>query len=305
MDLIKEVRSKRKKAINIYPYVLIFPGLFLICLILVYPLTRGIMSSFFAQEFMSLGLKKFIGLQQYERLAGDPSFWMTLKNTAIWVVAVVILQYLFGLSSALLLNRDFRGRGLFRSLILIPWVIPTIAGALSWQWIYDFQYGVLNYVLKAINVTQRGFDWIGGVDLALPSVIVVAVWKAGPFVTITLLAALQAIDRQLYEVADLDGAGIFRKFWHITMPGIKEVTITSMLLRVIWTFNQFDIVNVMTNGGPANSSMILPVYTYLTAFSFNELNYAAAIACVGLLLIGVVGVYYVVRNSRGMGVKTR
>ncbi len=305
MEIKKAVKPRRKIIKNIHPYILIFPGFFLICLILVYPLARGILSSFFAQEFMSLGLKKFVGLLQYKRLAGDPSFWMTLKNTAIWVVAVVVFQYLFGLSSALLLNREFRGRGVFRSLILIPWVVPTIAGALSWQWIFDWQFGVLNYVLKTIGVTARGFDWLGSIDLALPSVISVAVWKGGPFVTIMLLAALQAVDRQLYEVAELDGAGMLSKFWHITMPGIKEVTITSILLRIIWTFNQFDIVNIMTNGGPANASMILPVYTYLTAFSFNELNYAAAIACVGLLIIGVVGVYYIVRNSRGMGVKVK
>lgn len=281
---------------GVYPYLLITPGLLMIGIILVFPLLRGIISSFFKQEFTSLSLVEWNNFRNYQLLFDDSSFWMTLGNTAIWVVVVVSFQYLLALSTALLLNKKYLGRSLARSLVLIPWVIPTIAGTLTWRWIFDYQYGVLNYLLRLLGL--QGLNWLGSTDLSLVACMITAVWKAAPFVTIVLLAGLQSIDVQLYEAASIDGANAFQKFRNITLPGIKSVTVTCLILKTIWTFNQFDIVSIMTNGGPANSSMILPVYTYLTAFSFNQLNYAAAIACTGILLILPVAIVYVIRNAR-------
>lgn len=281
---------------NAYAYLLIAPGLLMIGIILVFPLLRGILSSFFKQEFNSLSLVEWNNFRNYKLLMDDPSFWMTLGNTGIWVLVVVSLQYLLGLGTALLLNKKYFGRSLARSLVLIPWVIPTIAGTLTWQWIFDYQYGVLNYLLRVLGF--QGINWLGSTQFSLISCMITAIWKAAPFVTMILLAALQSIDVQLYEAADIDGASAFQKFRSITLPGIKIVTVTCLIMRTIWTFNQFDIVSIMTNGGPANSSMILPVYTYLTAFSFNQLNYAAAIACTGILLILPIAIVYVILNTR-------
>ena len=289
--------GKSKVRPDIYGYLLIAPGFILISAILLFPLFRGVLSSFFAQEANSLGLTTFIGLQNYRRVINDGSFWMTIENTFFWVVAAAGLQYIIGLLTALLLNKEYPGRGIFRSLVLIPWVIPTIAGALTWRWIFDFRFGILNHSLRTIGITERGFNWLGSTELALWSCIIVAVWKSTPFVTIVLLAGLQGIDRQLYEAANIDGASAFQKFLYITMPGIKEISIVSMVLRIIWTYNQFDIVALTTNGGPANSSMILPVYTWLMAFAFNQLNYSATIATVGLIVIMPVAVFYIYRVS--------
>lgn len=287
---------------NAYAYLLITPGLLMIGIILVFPLVRGILSGFFKQEINSLSLVEWNNFRNYKLLMDDPSFWMTLGNTGIWVLVVVSLQYLLGLGTALLLNKKYFGRSVARSLVLIPWVIPTIAGTLTWQWIFDYQYGLLNYLLRALGL--QGINWLGSTQFSLVSCMITAIWKASPFVTMILLAALQSIDVQLYEAADIDGATVFQKFWSITLPGIKTVTITCLIMRTIWTFNQFDIVSIMTNGGPANSSMILPVYTYLTAFSFNQLNYAAAIACTGILLILPIAIAYIILNTReARGVK--
>lgn len=287
---------------NAYAYLLITPGLLMIGIILVFPLVRGILSGFFKQEINSLSLVEWNNFRNYKLLMDDPSFWMTLGNTGIWNLVVVSLQYLLGLGTALLLNKKYFGRSVARSLVLIPWVIPTIAGTLTWQWIFDYQYGLLNYLLRALGL--QGINWLGSTQFSLVSCMITAIWKASPFVTMILLAALQSIDVQLYEAADIDGATVFQKFWSITLPGIKTVTITCLIMRTIWTFNQFDIVSIMTNGGPANSSMILPVYTYLTAFSFNQLNYAAAIACTGILLILPIAIAYIILNTReARGVK--
>lgn len=299
MDMQKKQHRLKN---NAYAYLLITPGLLMIGIILVFPLLRGILSGFFKQEINSLSLMEWNNFRNYKLLMDDPSFWMTLGNTGTWVLVVVSLQYLLGLGTALLLNEKYFGRSLARSLVLIPWVIPTIAGTLTWQWIFDYQYGLLNYLLRALGL--QGINWLGSTQFSLVSCMITAIWKAAPFVTMILLAALQSIDVQLYEAADIDGATVFQKFWRITLPGIKTVTITCLIMRTIWTFNQFDIVSIMTNGGPANSSMILPVYTYLTAFSFNQLNYAAAIACTGILLILPIAIAYIILNTReARGVK--
>ena len=294
---MKRVRRRKLKS-SIQAYFLIAPGFLMIGVILVFPLARGIISSFFRQEPNSLALLEWNHLRNYQLLLDDSSFWMTLKNTAVWVITVVALQYLLGLATSLLLNKKYPGRAMARSLVLIPWVVPTIAGTLTWRWIFDYQYGVLNYVIRILGLSEKGLNWLGSTELSLITCIITAVWKAAPFVTIVLLAGLQGIDTQLYEAASIDGANAFDKFLHITLPGIRSVSVTCIILKTIWTFNQFDIVSIMTNGGPANSSMILPVYTYLTAFSFNQLNYAATIACTGILLILPVAIAYVARNAR-------
>ena len=295
---MKRLNRHHRLKSNAYAYLLIMPGLLMISIILIFPLVRGIISSFFTQEFNSLSLREWNNFSNYRLLLDDSSFWMTLGNTAVWVVAVVVFQYLLGLSAALLLNKKYIGRSVARSLVLIPWVVPAIAGTLTWRWIFDFQYGILNYVIRLTGLSVKGLNWLGSTELSLVACIITAVWKTAPFVTIVLLAGLQGIDVQLYEAASIDGANAFRKFSNITLPGIKSVTITCLILKTIWTFNQFDIVSIMTNGGPANSSMILPVYTYLTAFSFNQLNYAATIACAGIVLFLPIMIIYIVRNAR-------
>lgn len=284
---------------NRYAFVLIAPGLLLISVILIYPLLRGVVSSFFTSPQGSLALDRFVGLKHYRDLFADAIFRRAMGNSVVWTLWIVGAQYVIGLGIALILHRSFRGRGLFRSLILIPWVVPGIAAAMTWKWMYASQYGILNYALQALGWIGKSVDWLGSSQTALGAIMVTAVWKAIPFVTIVLLAALQSVDTALYEAARVDGASAFQSFWHITLTGIKEVSITTVLLEVIWTFNQFDLVYTMTKGGPSNASQIVPVYTYVTAFNFFKFNKAAAIGVLGLLVVSVFATLYIIRNNRG------
>ena len=299
----ERVVQVRKKSLtrrrNRTAYLLITPGLLLIIIILMYPLLRGILSSFFKSPQGSLEFEEFVGLKYYEELIKDKIFIKAAVNSIYWTAFIVFGQYIFGLVTALLLNRDYRGRAFFRSLVLIPWVVPGIAAAMTWKWMYSSQFGVINYALQSLGLIGKNIDWLGSSDTALISIMVTATWKAIPFMTIVLLAALQSIDTTLYEAARVDGASSWQCFRHITFNGIKEVSLTTILLEIIWTFNQFDLTYTMTKGGPSNSSQIVPVYTYLTAFNFFKLNKAAASGVLGLLFVCIFAAWYIIRNNRG------
>jgi len=297
--MIQVQKNSLRRRRNITAYLLIAPGLLLILVILVYPLVRGILSSFFSSPQGSLAFQEFVGIKYYGELMQDKIFLRSAQNSVVWTIIIVSAQYAIGLVTALLLNKNYRGRAIFRSLVLIPWVVPGIAAAMTWKWMYSSQYGVINYVLQSLHLIQKNIDWLGSTQTALGSIIVTAIWKAIPFMTIVLLAALQSIDTTLYEAARVDGASSWQCFRHITFNGIKEVSLTTVLLEVIWTFNQFDLTYTMTKGGPSNSSQIVPVYTYLTAFNFFKLNKAAAIGVLGLLFVGIFAVWYIIRSNRG------
>lgn len=280
---------KRKK--ELFPYLLVLPGVVAIALILVYPLIRGILSSFYLEEPLDLGNAKFVGLQHFRTLSSDKIFKLALKNSLIWTVSIVIVQYIIGLITALLLNQDFPGRFFFRSIILIPWVVPNIAAALTWRWIYADQFGILNHILTSTGLLSKGVSWLGSVQTAFISVITTAIWKGTPFVAVVLLAGLQSIPRELYEAAVVAGANIFQEFRYVTLPQLKGVSLVTIILTSIWTFNQFDLVWIMTKGGPASSTQVIPVYTYLNAFNFFKFNYAAAIGSVGVVILSILAVF--------------
>lgn len=279
------------------PYLLIAPGLVFVALLLIYPLVSGVSASFFFQSRLGSG-SEFVWLSNYRQLLSDDIFVLAIRNTVIYTVVVVVLQYVAGLVLALLLNEDFWGRGVLRSLILVPWIVPIIAGVLSWRFIFSEQFGILNFMLVEIGVLSESVDWLGNPHFALFSVILTAAWKSTPFVAVVLLAALQAIERQMYESAVIDGANVVQRFSYITVPSIKGVSTVVLLLSTIWTFNQFDFIYLMTKGGPANATQTIPVYTYLNAFSFLRFNYAAAIATVGLFMMLVAVVFIYRRNEQ-------
>lgn len=283
---------------NLYAYLLIAPGLLLVGLILIYPLVRGIISSFFIQTSGSMKFEMFVGLKYYKELLSDKIFSKALFNSVVSTVVIVAALYIFGLGIALLLNKNFKGRGIYRSLILIPWVVPGIAAAMTWKWMYASQYGIVNHIFRMLGLIDKNIDWLGSASTALGSIIVTSIWKDIPFVTIVLLAALQSVDTTLYEAVKIDGGNAWQAFWNITMTGIKKVSITTILLEIIWTFNKFDLVYTMTKGGPYNSTQTVPVYTYITAFNFFKSNKAAAMGVIGLLLVGIFAVVYIFYNNK-------
>jgi len=277
---------------NIAPYLLILPSLVLMLILIFFPLVRGIVMSFTEVDLVKQGQMTFIGLDQYRKLLDDPVFEHALVNTLKWTLGVVVFQYLIGLGIALLLNERIPFRGLMRGLILVPWVVPSVVAALVWRWIYASEYGILNHLLRQIRLIQRPLEWLSDPGLAMPAVIAVGIWKWVPFMAVVLLAGLQSIPQELYESAKVDGASGVQRFWHITMPYLRNLSLVATLLSFIWTFNHFDIVYVMTKGGPSNATHLLSTYSYLTAFSFFDIGYAAAMGVIMLAALMVFAVMY-------------
>ncbi|UCH53827.1 MAG: sugar ABC transporter permease [Pseudomonadota bacterium] len=231
-----------------------------------------------------LGAARFIGFDNYLRLFGDVRFWNAFGNTVYFTAVSVALEILLGLAIALLLRHAFRGRALMYSVVLLPWAIPTVVSARLWEWMYNADYGVLNYLLGT------SINWLGSPAWALNAAILMDVWKATPFVALLLLAGLQTIPRELYQAAAIDGASPWTMFRRITVPLLAPLILVVLIFRTIDAFRVFDAIYVLTGGGPANSTETLSIYAYKLLFQTLEFGYGSALAvsvlsCVGLLTI--------------------
>lgn len=239
----------------------------------------------------------YIWLENFQRLVSETIFHKVMLNTFIWTGGVVIAEFVFGFAVALLLNQQFKGRGVYRTLILIPWVVPPICAALTFNLMYDPFYGPVNWFLRTIHVIDKPVAWLSDTHLVLFACMLMRFWRGVPFVIITLLAGLQAIPHNLYEVARIDGASWDKRLFYITLPQIRPVAIVALLLVTIWTFNAFAEVFVLTEGGPGYSSMLISLYGFKTAFIFYKLGYAAAIG-VSMFLVLLVPVYLYLKQIR-------
>ena len=292
--------SRERVAGQLTPYLLILPSVVLMLVLIFYPLVRGIVMSFTEVDLVNQATMTFAGLEQYQKLLDDPIFIHSLLNTLRWTLGVVVFQYLFGLGIALLMNEKIPMRGFMRGLILVPWVVPSVVAALVWRWIYAGEYGILNHILEQIGLIQRPLEWLSDPKLAMPAVIAVGIWKWVPFMAVVLLSGMQSVPPEEYESAKVDGANAFQRFWFITMPHLRNLSMIVTLLSFIWTFNHFDIVYVMTKGGPANATHLLSTYSYLTAFSFFDIGYAAAMSVVMLIALMIFAIFYLrILESQG------
>lgn len=236
--------------------------------------------------------RPFIGVENYLIALADPVFWESLRHSLIWVVCAVALQFSFGFMAALLLNRAFSWRGIARALIVVPWALPSVIIGLIWTWMLDFNLGVLNHIGVRLGILSNSVPWLAQADTAMASVILAVLWQGIPFFAITLLAGLQAIPAELYEAASIDGAGVWAKFRHITLPGLASVIATAVLLRMIWVANSLDLILVMTGGGPGTATQTLPLHAFLTAWSGGNYGQGSALAVLlTILLLGIVIAY--------------
>lgn len=236
--------------------------------------------------------RPFVGLENYAKALADPVFWEALRHSLVWVVCAVGLQFSLGFTAALLLNRSFAWRGLARALIVVPWALPSVIIGLIWTWILDFNLGVANHIAVRLGLLSASVPWLAQAGTAMASVILAVVWQGIPFFAVTLLAGLQAIPAELYEVASIDGAGAWRQFRHVTLPGLASVIATTLLLRMIWVANSLDLILVMTGGGPGTATQTLPLHAFLTAWSGGNYGQGSALAVMlTLLLLGVVVTY--------------
>ena len=284
-----------------FAYYLILPSVILITLLNAVPLVEGIIVSLQKQNMIRPNPTAFVGLRHYHRaLFEEEIFWSTVGRTIVWTAGSVVGGYIVALALALLLNREMHGRGFFRALFLIPWVVPDVATALLWKWLYADEYGVINHLLRTWGLITRPIQWLADPSLAMASVIMVQVWKLTPVMFIVLLAALQNVPKELHEAAELDGAGPLQRFRYVTFPVIRPTSVIITLLASIWTFQAFDIVYLLTGGGPADATEILPTLIYQKAFWASDIGYAAAIGMLMLVCLVILSVAYLfVYRSQG------
>lgn len=290
-------RNSRSGAL---PYVLLSPAVLATVVVVFYPMAQAIVTSLYQSILWKPRDIHFIALDNYATLLHDPVFWSSLGRTAIWIGLTVPLQMLLGLVTALLLNQEFRWRGLARSLILIPWALPSVVIGLMWAWIYNPQVGLLNDLMLRLGLLQSAVPWLANPDTALYAIIAALVWQGFPFFAIMILAGLQTIPASLYEAAEIDGASVWHQFWHITLPGLRGVLVTAVMLRIIWVANSVDVIYVMTGGGPGYATHTLPLYAFKRTYSSMDFGYGSALAVsFSVLLLGAI-VLYLRRVGRGL-----
>ncbi len=241
-------------------YLFLFPALLVILGLVAYPFASAIVMTFQAKTAGAPG--RFIGLGNYRELLHSEQFLRTVFNTVVYTAVGVGIKFLLGLSMALVLNQERFCNNLFRSFLLIPWAIPTVMSALNWRWIFDDASGLINNVLVRLNLVEETISWLSDPHLAMLSVITVVIWQGTPFFTMSFLAGLQSIPKELYEAAEIDGASVLQQFFAITLPRLQPVFITAVMLSAILTSASIQFVLLLTNGGPADRTMIFPVLAY-------------------------------------------
>jgi len=279
--------------------VLIAPTVLIFCAVIVYPLVSAIYLSLF-QIFTPTLQGSWVGLDNYRDLLTRNEFWVSLKNNLIWTVGTLTLQILFGVAMALVLHQNMWFRSLARSLILFPYFVSTVVAVLVWKWVFNDLHGILNHLMMMSGLISWPIDYLGTMPNAMISVILVGAWKYFPFVVIAVLARLQTIPEHLYEAARIDGAGPVARFFDVTLPQLREVLVVVILLRAIWDFKEFDLIFLLTGGGPVISTQTLPLLVYKEAFALNQMGMAAAYAVVMMAIMLVFMILYI-RRTREKG----
>ncbi len=266
-------------------WLLLLPALLLLALVFAYPILRAFWLSLFTQNLGTQLKMVFSGLDNYGRMVGDGRFWQSLWNTTIFTAASVLLELILGMGVALVLNQSFRGRGIVRTISLLPWALPTALMGLAWAWIFNDQYGIVNDILLRLGILKIGISWLGDPTLAMMAVIIADVWKTTPFIALLLLAGLQSISSDLYEAHSIDGASAWQSFWKITVPLLMPQIVIALLFRFAQAFGIFDLIQVMTGGGPAGATETVSIYIYGTVMRYLDFGYGAALVVVTFLLL--------------------
>lgn len=270
-------------------YGLLAPAVVAVAFLIAYPLYLVAQVSF--RQGKTLNIARItelpLGLGNYARILDDPEVWHSAWVTFVYTTGSIVPAFAIGLATALLLNRHFPGRLLFRCLILLPWAVPGVVASIDFLWLFDASYGVVNALLREAGLITRDIAWFVHADTALAAVILPTVWKCYPFFTLTLLAALQTIPAALYEAARVDGATPFQQFRHVTWPGIRSAAILAAILNTLWTLRDIDIVFAATGGGPAGATETLGLLVYHEAFSYFRMGTASAMG-VAIIALSVV-----------------
>lgn len=277
---------------NVFHILTILPAMIALFGVIGYPLVRVLAMSF-TDYTLTDPTWDFVGLENYIAVANDPVFWGDLWRTILYAGGSVILQVIFGLGIAQLLNKNIRGRGFLRGAFLLPWIIPSVVIGFLAMWVFNSQYGILNFFLVQIGLIDGFLGWFRDPDLAMPVVMIASSWKGFPFIMVVLLAGLQTIPQEQIEAAKIDGANRIYRFIHVTLPNLRNLIMLVSLLQFIWYFQFITIIWVTTKGGPINATETLPVFIYQLSFTQYRMSYAAAVGGWWLIFLAIFGYLYV------------
>ncbi|MFN8491297.1 MAG: sugar ABC transporter permease [Caldilineaceae bacterium] len=263
------------------PYWLVLPAILVMAAILLYPLVYSFYISFFDYR-LARARMPFIGLDNYINAMTNDAFLLSLVQNLVFTVVCVVVEFITGMALALLLNRNFIGRGVVRALFLLPMLTAPVLAGFNWRWIFNDRFGLLNQLLLAVGLPPQG--WLVDANLARLSIVVATVWQGIPFVMLLLLAGLQALPQAPFEAAIVDGASAWQRFRYLTLPLMRPVIVVVLALRIIDLFRVFDVIYIMTFGGPGHATELIPFYVYRSAFSESRVGYASALSWITLLI---------------------
>jgi len=276
-------------------YFFILPCFLLLLLVLGFPTIMAVLNSF--APIWTTGFKGFT-LDYYRRLLQDHIFWNAVLETVYFVGGTVTLHLLLGFCVALVLNKEIRARRFFRIVAILPWTVPDVIAGLIWAWMYDPISGIINDFLRRIGLIRSTIEWLATPTLVMPSVIIADTWRGYPFVMLVLLAGLQAIPKELYEAARVDGATWWQELRYITLPNLKRMIFIASILDIIWQTRRFGLIWVMTEGGPARATEVISVLAYKTYFKFFDFEYASAMSVAMAVFLFIIGLPYVKMMAR-------
>ena len=290
------MRGNKKMIASMTSWFFVLPAILVVVLLMIYPVTSSIFYSFTNKNLIKADFR-MIGLDNYKAILSDKSFWTAFVTNLKWTAISLAGQLFVGFTAALALNRIKRGSGIYRTLLIIPWAFPSIVLAFSWKWILNGVSGFLPNILVKLGICETAPQFLSSAELAFPTLVFLNIWFGAPLMMVNILSALQTVPQDQYESAQLDGASGIQSFCHITFPHIRMVVGLLVVLRTIWVFNSFDIIYLITGGGPGNKTMTVPIYAYDTGWGMRMLGKSSAVTVLLLLfLLLVCSLYFRLLN---------
>jgi multiple sugar transport system permease protein len=289
-------RARRRR--RVLPYALALPIVLYELALIVYPIAQGFIGSFQQIELAANSRPKWVGLANYQRLFSDPDFWKVMQTTLIFTALVIMVAISAGLATALLFNQPFRFRGGARAMMMMPWAFPEVPVVMIFIWILSPQFGVVNLLVRWIPGVTTNPQWLQVPWLAMGWMVLIASWKAFPFYSLVILAALQAVPEEVYDAARVDGANRLQLFWHITIPSIRTTLELLVVLASILSFKQFTINYLMTGGGPSGATETIVMRIFNTAFRFYDYSYATTFGVAGFVVSLIIAFFFILLQSR-------
>lgn len=292
---VKLTRDQRKVKTA---FIMLAPALLFLLLLIAYPLLKVVFDAFHYSHLINKSMTGFAGLDNFKKVIGDEHFVQAVKNTLMWTFFSVVGEYIMGMLTAVLLNQEFKGRGLFRTFIFIPWLVPIIVAGMTWDWMLNPNFGIINYMLTSLHIVDTPINFLGEAKYAMPTVIFVNIWRSFPYYTISFLAAMQSIPGDLAEAAAIDGAGMFKRFFKITLPQLRSVSLVIVFIHIIWTAINFDFIWVMTEGGPNYATETLPLMIYRYSMKKFDVGAASALSTMMFTIMVILFTFYYRKRSQ-------